>query len=149
MEIYKIFTAKGEPAYYINRFYYTKFRVNKKNNSIYYKCREKNLENRNCHASVVFDQNDILVPEDASCFTETTEQGYYIQRNNHFQARIRVGKNNSTASSSSKIYASQIDSTSTDQSKPLFKMPYDPKAWSFRSFPLNNYDVDASSLDTL
>jgi hypothetical protein len=29
MEIYKIFTAKGEPAYYINRFYYTKFRVNK------------------------------------------------------------------------------------------------------------------------
>ena len=63
MEIYKIFTAKGEPAYYINRFYYTKFRVNKKNNSIYYKCREKNLENKNCHASVVFDQNDILVPE--------------------------------------------------------------------------------------
>jgi hypothetical protein len=63
MEIYKTFTAKDEPAYYINRFYYTKFRVNKKNNSIYYKCREKNLENRNCHASVVFDQNDILVPE--------------------------------------------------------------------------------------
>ena len=30
MEIYKIFTAKDEPAYYINRFYYTKFRVNKK-----------------------------------------------------------------------------------------------------------------------
>ncbi len=63
MEIYKILTAKGEPAYYLNRFYYTKFRVNKKNNSIYYKWREKNLENRNCHACVVFDQNDILVPE--------------------------------------------------------------------------------------
>ncbi len=60
------------------------------------------------------------------CCCDNSEQGYYIQRNNHFQARIRVGEDNSTASSSSKIYASQIDSTSTDQSKPLFKKPYDP-----------------------
>jgi hypothetical protein len=27
MEIYKVFTAKGEPVYYINRFFYTKFRI--------------------------------------------------------------------------------------------------------------------------
>ena len=30
MEIYKIFTAKGEPAYYINRFYYTNLELIKK-----------------------------------------------------------------------------------------------------------------------
>ena len=102
-----------------------------------------------CDNSYIDFNHSINTSKDASSFTETTEQGYYIQRNNHFEARIRVGEDNSTASSSSKIYASQIDSTSTDQSKPLFKMPYDPKAWPFRSFPLNNYDVDDSSLDTL
>ncbi len=40
----------------------------------------------------------------------------------------RISEDNSTTSIYSKIYASKIDSAATDNSKPSFKMSYDPKA---------------------